>query len=204
MKTSKLTQHLIATIVAYATLANPNDVVGQTWESIMSHDTLLKIEISSARDSIRISDPFEIKVELQNVGKEEIAILSQLWLNGISNTKMEVTDALGKEVKNVWGPKFDEQGYKSDTGYTFAPDFPPSNLLLNPGEFWGATLFFEENRLPKPGIYYFQITYFGYTPQFIRRLIKEGFIRRSDLLYPSKRYWHGEIKSNRIKIIVRK
>ncbi len=176
----------------------------QTWQSIMLHDTLLKVELSTSKKAIHLSDPFEIEVKLLNAGKAEIVILSQLWLEGISNTRLEVTDNSGKEIKGVWGPKFDERGYINDTGYTFAPDFPPSNLLLNPSEFWGTKLFFDASRLPKPGVYYFQITYFGCSPNFIKRLIKEDFIRKSDIRYPLKKYWSGEVKSNKMKIIVKK
>lgn len=167
--------------------------LSQTWNSVFSHDTLVKVTLIPSKDSIRISDTLEVKVEILNAGSFPVHILSRLWFEEPSNVISHLTDKNGKKIKLGGG----EEGLPAMLS-------APSTLFLFAGEFWGSTLFFGANNFPKPGVYFLELTYQGCSKEFIKALIKRQMLKRSDLSAPADKFWHGEVRSNKIKVVVKK
>lgn len=172
----------------------------QTFRSVLTHDSLLKVNLTASMDTLKTSDTLEVKVELTNAGTEDILILGNLWLKRNSNLFNAILHILDEHLKEVESPKTSAESLCIIP----AMESPPSTILLSSGQFWGLTLIFNANDFPKSGIYYLYLNYIGCSQAFIKKLIKEGLFKQSDLHAPMKEYWYGEIRSNKIRFVVKK
>ena len=165
----------------------------QVWESISTHDTLVQLILTANKDTFRIGEMLEVKVEILNAGKESLYVLSRFVKrsqlgNDLENYDVQVTGEKGKPINFFKVFKHD-----SIMGDLYAMEPSPSTLLLRKGEFWGTTFFWDTRRFSKPGIYFFQFTYYGCSPEFIQDLILYRILKPSDLRVPPKKIWHTKV-----------
>lgn len=166
---------------------------GEKWDFIEPENTSIQVILVPSKDTISATDTLTIRVIIQNTGGFNL-ILADRWDN--YNVSFSYTDENGKDI-----------GYLGDENgpHLFLVRNPrPSSLILGWDQFWGFNLVFLGKTFPKPGTYYIQVTYWGTSPELIKHLIENGHIKRSTIDAPMNKYWHGEVKSNKIKIVVKK
>jgi len=171
---------------------------GEKWDFIELENTSVQAVLLPSKDTISATDTLIVRVTILNTGGLNL-ILADIWEDDSQNVSFSYTDEQGQDINFL----SEIPGYNVFHCIKIRNPWA-SSLILGPGQFWGFTLEFFGRTFPKSGTYYFQVTYRGASPGFIKGLIESRRIERSKVEAPFNKYWHGEVKSNKIKIVVKK